>query len=79
MTQAPYHVATRADLPAIVAIYNSTVSSRQVTADLEPVSIDSRHDWFDVHASDWRPLWVVECDGVIVGRQLTAGAYSQFQ
>ncbi|MCG1054637.1 hypothetical protein KQH49_06590 [Mycetohabitans sp. B5] len=35
MTQMPYRVATRADLPAVVAIYNSTVSSKQVTADLE--------------------------------------------
>lgn len=62
MTQAPYRVAIRADLPAIVAIYNSTVSSRQVTADLEPVSVGSRHDWFNAHAPDRRPLWVVERD-----------------
>ena len=28
-----------ADLPAIVAIYNSTVAGRQSTADLQPVTI----------------------------------------
>ncbi|MGE8329854.1 MAG: N-acetyltransferase, partial [Paraburkholderia nemoris] len=31
-----YRDATLDDLPSIVAIYNSTVPSRQVTADLEP-------------------------------------------
>lgn len=54
--------ATRADLPAIVAIYNSTVASREVTADLEPVSVASRESWFDAHEPVHRPLWVV--DGV---------------
>jgi L-amino acid N-acyltransferase YncA len=48
------------DLPAIVAIYNSTISSRQVTADTEPVTVESRHDWFAEHSPDKRPLWVVE-------------------
>jgi L-amino acid N-acyltransferase YncA len=34
--------AVEEDLPAIVEIYNSTVPSRMVTADPEPVSIESR-------------------------------------
>jgi L-amino acid N-acyltransferase YncA len=55
-----YRNATPDDLPAIVAIYNSTVPSRQVTADLEPVSVDSRRAWFDAHGPQRRPLWVVE-------------------
>ncbi|CAB3757843.1 GNAT family N-acetyltransferase [Paraburkholderia solisilvae] len=55
-----YRDATPDDLPAIVAIYNSTVPSREVTADLEPVSIDSRRAWFDAHGPERRPLWVVE-------------------
>ncbi|AYC34480.1 N-acetyltransferase family protein [Pseudomonas cavernae] len=58
--------ATRADLPRIVAIYNSTVASRQVTADLEPVSVDSREHWFAEHQGE-RPLWVVEQGGQIAG------------
>jgi phosphinothricin acetyltransferase len=57
--------ATLADLPAIVAIYNATIASRQVTADLEPVSVESRRAWFDEHTPDRRPLWVVEGDGDI--------------
>jgi L-amino acid N-acyltransferase YncA len=58
-----YRDATPDDLPAIVAIYNSTVASRLVTADLEPVSIDSRRAWFDAHSAERRPMWVVEADG----------------
>lgn len=54
--------ATLDDLPAIVAIYNSTIASRQVTADLEPVSIESRMAWFHAHEPCKRPLWVVEDD-----------------
>lgn len=47
------------DLSAIVDIYNSTVASRMVTADLAPVSVESRRAWFDAHAGAKRPLWVV--------------------
>ncbi len=53
-------LAEPADLPAIVDIYNSTVASRQVTADLEPVSVESRFDWFRAHQRRERPIWVVE-------------------
>ncbi|MBV8628542.1 MAG: N-acetyltransferase, partial [Paraburkholderia sp.] len=52
----PYRDATLDDLPAIVAIYNSTVASRQVTADLEPVSVESRLPWFHAHGPAARPL-----------------------
>ena len=55
------------DLPSIVAIYNSTVASREVTADTEPVSVESRHAWFADHTPDRRPLWVVEKNNEIVG------------
>ncbi|CAD5107663.1 GNAT family N-acetyltransferase [Zestomonas carbonaria] len=58
--------ANRADLPRIVAIYNSTVASRLVTADLEPVSVESRERWFAEHTGR-RPMWVVERDGEIAG------------
>ncbi|RKP52579.1 GNAT family N-acetyltransferase [Trinickia fusca] len=55
-----YRHATLEDLPAIVAIYNSTIASRQVTADLEPVTVESRLAWFHAHGPDTRPLWVVD-------------------
>lgn len=60
MSELNYRLATLADLPAIVAIYNSTIASRQVTADTEPISVESRLTWFHDHTPDRRPLWVVE-------------------
>lgn len=65
MSAARTRLATRADLPAIVAIYNATIPSRTVTADLEPVSVESRLAWFDAHTPDRHPLWVVEVDGAV--------------
>lgn len=52
--------AVEADLPGIVRIYNSTVPSRMVTADTEPVSVESRRPWFAAHRPDTHPLWVLE-------------------
>jgi len=60
-----HRLATRADLPQIVAIYNATIASRMVTADTEPVSVASRMQWFDEHTPDQRPLWVVEDAGSV--------------
>jgi phosphinothricin acetyltransferase len=59
--------ATREDLASIVEIYNATIPSRLVTADLDPVSIESRTDWFEQHKPDFRPLWVAERDGQLAG------------
>ena len=47
------------DLPVIVDIYNSTIASREVTADTEPVTVESREDWFSDHDPARRPLWVI--------------------
>lgn len=58
-----YRLARQQDLAAIVDIYNSTVASREVTADTEPVSVESRQAWFDHHNPECRPLWVVEQEG----------------
>src|SRR5437879_1560680 len=62
-----HRLAKREDLRAIVEIYNSTVASRLVTADTEPVSVESRRSWFDAHRPGTRPLWVAELDGRIAG------------
>ncbi|MGQ0578150.1 MAG: GNAT family N-acetyltransferase [Betaproteobacteria bacterium] len=62
-----HRLASREDLPQIVAIYNSTIPSRQVTADIEPVSVQSRLHWFEEHSAEFRPLWVVEAEGRIAG------------
>jgi L-amino acid N-acyltransferase YncA len=59
--------ALEEDLPAIVEIYNSTVPSRMVTADPEPVSVESRRAWFREHDPKSRPLWVADADGEVIG------------
>src|SRR5664279_3732202 len=61
-----HRIATRKDLPQIVEIYNSTIPSRMVTADTEPVSVESRVAWLEEHTPERRPLWVVEDAGRIV-------------
>ncbi|KQZ28096.1 GNAT family N-acetyltransferase [Duganella sp. Root1480D1] len=68
MPKFRHRLATLDDLPTIVAIYNSTIASREVTADTEPVSVESRLPWFHEHQPQRRPLWVVEeedRDGII--------------
>lgn len=56
------------DLPAIVAIYNSTIASRMVTAELVPVTVDSRQAWFAEHREPERPLWVsIDREGSVTG------------
>jgi L-amino acid N-acyltransferase YncA len=59
MTRLSFSDARPEHLPAIVEIYNSTVASRMVTADTEPVSTESRWDWFNEHSPDKHPLWIV--------------------
>jgi len=60
MTAFRHRLATIDDLPAVVAIYNTTIASREVTADTEPVSVESRVNWFHDHTPDKRPLWIIE-------------------
>lgn len=55
------------DLPKIVSTYNSTIPSRLVTADLEPVLVESKIEWFNKHTSSKRPLWTISVDGVYSG------------
>jgi L-amino acid N-acyltransferase YncA len=63
-----YRNAVQNDLKKIVAIYNSTVASRMVTADTEEVSVESRQQWFEEHSPDKRPLWMVEdANNIIIG------------
>lgn len=51
--------ATLDDLAIIVDIYNSTIDSRLATADLQPVSIESKLDWFHKHNAFSRPIWII--------------------
>ena len=55
------------DLPRIVEIYNQAIPTRLSTADLEPVTIESKKAWFDAHQSKERPMWVMKIDQNIAG------------
>ena len=54
--------AHEADLPSIVEIYNASIPGRAATADTEPVTVQSRRQWFAEHDPSSRPLWVLEVD-----------------
>ncbi len=62
-----FREAELADLPKIVEIYNSTIASRMVTADTEPISVESRIKWFEEHNSDSRPLYIITFEGKTAG------------
>lgn len=51
-------IAMANDLAAIVDIYNSTIASRMVTAELVPASVEQKRAWFEEHREPERPLWV---------------------
>ena len=56
-----------ADLPAIIRIYNATVPTRMVTAELEPTTVEARLPWFREHSAEQYPFWVAESDGCVIG------------
>jgi phosphinothricin acetyltransferase len=60
-------LARLSDLAAIVGIYNASIPGRLSTADLEPVSVESRTAWFVMHEARRRPIWVAERDGDVLG------------
>ncbi|MFC6998470.1 GNAT family N-acetyltransferase [Rufibacter roseus] len=62
-----YRNAIISDLPKVVEIYNSSVASGMVTADTEPVTVQSRYAWFEAHNPETRPLWLVIEDDETVG------------
>jgi phosphinothricin acetyltransferase len=59
--------AVEADLPAIVEIYNATVPTRMVTAELEPTTVEARLPWFREHSPHEYPFWVAELEGRLIG------------
>ena len=59
-------VAEPNDLYPIVDIYNQTIASRLVTADLDPVSYDDKKPWFEAHNVN-RPIFVYCHDENVIG------------
>ncbi|MTV81457.1 GNAT family N-acetyltransferase [Secundilactobacillus folii] len=62
-----FKYAKKKDLPTITAIYNQVIPSRMATADLDPVSVESKQDWFAAFDPQKRPIWVLKDDGKIAG------------
>jgi L-amino acid N-acyltransferase YncA len=60
-------IATFADLPRLVEIYNQAIGVRNATADTVPFTIEQRLDWFVVHAPESYPIHVFEQDGLVLG------------
>ena len=60
-------IATEADLPAIIAIYNESIPGRTATADTTPVTVQDRMEWFKKHDPATHPIFVYEEGGKIVG------------
>lgn len=72
-------LATPADLPGIVDIYNASIAGRQATADLAPVTVDSKQAWFDKYTPERRPMWVAETteEGDLLGWLGLSDFYSE--
>lgn len=48
------------DLTAVLAIYNQSIAGKQATANLAPVTIAERVQWFDEHLNNpKRPIYVI--------------------
>lgn len=48
------------DLTFIIDVYNQTIASRMVTADVLPITVESRLEWFGAHNATSRPLWLIK-------------------
>ena len=59
--------ATAADLPAVIDIYNAAIATRLATAQLEPVTVESRRSWLSDHSPNEYPFWVLEMNGKVAG------------
>lgn len=57
------------DIASVVAIYNQSIPTKQATAELTPVTIADKQDWFDghIHRQATRPMLVAVKDNQVVG------------
>ena len=72
---ATIRLATPADLPRLVEIYNQAIASHTATADTIPFSVETRRGWFNVHTPDTYPIYVYEGDGHLVVGYLSISPY----
>lgn len=75
-TGVPVRAATRADVPAILEIYNHAVIHTTASYDLEPVSLESRLDWYDHKVQEGWPV-LVSVNGDDVTGWATFGSFRE--
>ncbi|MCC2669315.1 MAG: sortase-like acyltransferase [Armatimonadetes bacterium] len=68
--------ATRADLPAIVEIYNESIPGGWSTADTQPITVEDRVEWFGKFDPSRRPIWVAEVEGTVVATTYLSSFYA---
>jgi L-amino acid N-acyltransferase YncA len=69
-------LATEADLPAIVDIYNQSIPGGWSTADTTPIAVEDRVEWFRKFDSTRRPIWVTEVNGEIAATMYLSSFYA---
>jgi L-amino acid N-acyltransferase YncA len=60
-------IATDKDLPVIVEIYNQAIVLGSATADISPITLESRKLWLQEHSADHYPVFVAINLDVVVG------------
>jgi phosphinothricin acetyltransferase len=68
-------LATEADLPAIVEIYNQSIPGGWSTADTRPITVADRIEWFRKFDPARRPIWVAEAEGRVVATTYLSSFY----
>ena len=53
-------VARQNDLKQLVAIYNQAITEGNCTADISPLTVKERQEWFAGHSPDKYPIFVME-------------------
>ncbi|HID03164.1 MAG TPA: N-acetyltransferase family protein [Desulfobacterales bacterium] len=57
-------IATQNDLKQLVSIYNQAITDGDCTADINPLTVAERQEWFDGHSADKYPIFVMETEEV---------------
>jgi L-amino acid N-acyltransferase YncA len=68
-------IATEADLPAVVDVYNQSIPAGWSTADTTPIAVADRVEWFGKFDPVRRPIWVAEVDGRVVATVYLSSFY----
>lgn len=60
-------LAVQSDVPAITEIYNQAIALGSATADMQPVSNESRQEWLAAHDSGRYPVYCAVTAGTVAG------------